>query len=514
MDIFKLVGSVFVDTAAANESLAKTDEKAEGTGLTLKGMGEKAGKAALAVGAAAASGGAALVAMANNAAKAADEVDKGSIRMGVSTDYYQELAYAAGQSGVEMGTLEKAAKKLEGTDIGLEDALSQIMALGTEEERSAAAAELFGDSLAYTLSPILAQSGEDFQGLMDRAGDLGLVMSEDSVAAGVTLGDTMSDVQQSFAAVTNQLGAEVMPIIQSVLDWVIEHMPEIQSTMETVFGVLEVVITKAGEVLGWLSEKFEEYWPIISAAVSSAVDKITEIWENTLRPTIETVWEWIQRTAATVAEIWNNNIKPILNAAWGFIQTLWNNSLKPIFDGVIKFFKGVFSGDIKLAMSGLKEYIRGIWNGIVTVIRTPVNTIIGVINGFIRGITSGINTVIRALNGLQISVPKWVTDLTGLESFGFHIPEVSAPQIPLLARGGDIQTAGAAIVGEDGPELLQLPAGARVTPLDQRQAPVINVSVDVHPSPGMNEEQLAEAVADRVGEIIQRQVDGRRMAWA
>lgn len=513
MDIFKLVGSVFVNTDEANKSLAKTDETAEGVGGTLKGMGEKAGKAAMAVGAAAVAGGAALVGMANKAAAAADEVDKGSIRMGVSTDYYQELAYAAGQSGVEMGTLEKAAKKLEGTDIGLEDALAQIMSLGTEEERSAAAAEMFGESLAYTLSPILEQSGEDFQGLMDRADELGLVMSEDAVAAGVTLGDTMSDVQQSFGAVTNQLGASVMPIIQQVLDWVLEHMPEIQSTMETVFGVLSVVIEKAGEILGWLTEKFNEYWPIISDAVSKAVDKITEIWEHTLRPTIETVWEWVQRTAATISDIWNNNIKPILNAAWGFVQTLWNNSLKPIFNGVITFFKGVFSGDIKTAMAGLKEYISGIWNGIVTVIRTPVNTIIGIINGFIRGITSGINTVIRALNGLQISVPKWVTDLTGLESFGFHIPEVSAPQIPLLARGGDVQQAGAAIVGEDGPELLQLPRGARVTPLEQ-QAPAITINVDVHPTPGMDEERLARAVAEDVADIIQQQVDERRKAWA
>lgn len=513
MDIFKLVGSVFIDTDKANESLAKTDEKAEGTGLSLKSMGEKAGKAALAVGSAAAAGAAALVGMANNAAKAADEVDKGSLRMGVSTDYYQELAYAAGQSGVEMGMLERAAKKLEGTDIGLEDALSQIMALGTEEERSAKAAELFGETVAYNLSPILAQSGDDFQGLMDRAGELGIVMSEDAVAAGVTLGDTMSDVQQSFGAVTNQLGATVMPIIQQVLDWVLEHMPEIQSTMETVFGVVQVVMEKAGEVLGWLTDKFSEYWPIISEAVSSAVDTIQEIWETTLRPTIETVWEWVQKMAGIIAGIWNDNIKPVLNAAWQFVQTLWNNSLKPIFNGVITFFKGVFSGDIKTAMAGLKEYISGIWNGIVTVIRTPVNTIVGIINGFIRGITGGINSVIRALNGLKIDVPKWVSDLTGVSSFGFNIPEVTAPQIPLLARGGDVEQSGAAIVGEAGPELLQLPRGARVTPLTG-QAPAITVNVEVHPAPGMDEEALAQSVADRVSTIIQRQVDERRQAWA
>lgn len=484
MNIFKLVGSVFVDTDEANKSLAKTDEKAEGLGNTLKAAGKTVGKAAVAIGAAAVGAGTALVGMANNAAKAADEVDKGSIRMGVSTDYFQQLRYAAGQCGVEMSTMEAAAKKLEGTDLSMEDAIASIMSLSTEEERSAAAAELFGDKLAYQLSPILAGSGEDFNALMERANDLGLVMSEDSVAAGVKLGDTMSDVQQSFSAVTAEIGAEVMPIIQEVLDWVIEHMPEIKETITKVTDVLvDKVFPAIGEIIGWLKDKFEEYWPIISETVQTVVSQIQNIWETVL--------------------------KPIVTEVWSFIQNMWNNSIKPIFDGVVEFFKGVFSGDVEGAFNGLMSIIEGIWNGLVEIIRKPVNVIIGVINGFISGITNGINSVIRALNGLQISVPKWVTDLTGVSSFGFSIPELTAPQIPLLAKGGEVQEEGAAIVGERGAELLQLPKGARVTPLE-KTAPIINISIDVHPSEGMDERKLAELVAERINTEAER----RTAAWA
>ena len=179
MDLFKLVGSVFIDTDKANDSLAKTDEKAEKTGTTFGQVAKKAaGVGAAVVGASAAAVGG-LVSMANNAASTADEVDKGSKRMGISTDYYQQLGYAAGQSGVEMSTLEKAAKKLEGTDMNLQDAMDEIMSLGTAEERASKAAELFGESVAYTMSPLIEQSGESFDGLMQRADDLGLVMSED-----------------------------------------------------------------------------------------------------------------------------------------------------------------------------------------------------------------------------------------------------------------------------------------------------------------------------------------------
>lgn len=482
MDIFKLVGSVFVDTDEANKSLSKTDEKAQGLGATMANAGKTVGKAALAIGAAAVGAGTAMVGMANNAAQAADEVDKGSMRMGVSTDYFQQLRYAAGQCGVEMSTMEAAAKKLEGTDLNMETAMQQIMSLTTEEERSAAAADLFGEKLAYQLSPILAGSGEDFQGLMDRANELGIVMSEDSVAAGVTLGDTMSDVQQSFQAVVAEVGVQVMPIIQQLLDWVLEHMPEIQDFISKAMTVAQEVFQKVGEIIAWLAEKFDQYWPQIKQTVQTVVDAIKNIWETVL--------------------------KPVVTQVWTFVKDMWERSLKPIFTGVVQFFKGIFSGDIKGAFQGLVNVIKGIWNGLVEIIKRPVNVIIGVINGFIRGIAGGINTVIRALNGLKIDVPKWVQDLTGVKSFGFNIPEVNAPQIPLLAKGGDVTGEGAAIVGENGPELLQLPKGARVTPLENKNDFTINI--DVHPAPGMDERALADLVAER----IQASVDRRAQAWA
>ena len=135
LEIFKLVGSVFVDTDKANDSLSKTDKKASGVANTLGGLAKGAGKAALGVAGAAVAVGTATFAMANEVSQSADEIDKASIRMGISTDSYQELAYAAGQCGVEMSTMEQAAKKLEGTGMNFDDAIDQIMSLGTAEER-------------------------------------------------------------------------------------------------------------------------------------------------------------------------------------------------------------------------------------------------------------------------------------------------------------------------------------------------------------------------------------------
>ena len=102
MDLFKLVGSIFVDTEEANNSLAKTDEAAEKTGLSFKDTAKKVVTAGTAVVGASTAVVGGMVNLAKNAAATADEIDKGSIRMGISTDYYQQLGYAAGQSGVDL----------------------------------------------------------------------------------------------------------------------------------------------------------------------------------------------------------------------------------------------------------------------------------------------------------------------------------------------------------------------------------------------------------------------------
>ena len=76
----------------------------------------------------------------------------------------------------------------------------------------------------------------------------------------------------------------------------------------------------------------------------------------------------------------------------------------------------------------------------------------------IRGAVSGINGLIKGINKVSGSV--------GIPA----IPTFTAPQIPMLAKGGMIRTAGSVIVGEKGPEMLTLPRGAQVTPLAKTTA--------------------------------------------
>ena len=78
MEIFKLFGTIFVDSAAAQDSISKTSGQAEGLGTKLKNGITTVGKWATAIGAAATAVGAAMVGAASKVAGTADEIDKAS----------------------------------------------------------------------------------------------------------------------------------------------------------------------------------------------------------------------------------------------------------------------------------------------------------------------------------------------------------------------------------------------------------------------------------------------------
>jgi len=242
MEIFKLVGSVMVDTADAEKSISKTSDEAEGLGNKLAKGVQTAGKWAAGVTAGAIAVGGAMISAAKDTAAELDVIDKASQRMKITAESYQELAYAANLSGVEMSTLEKAAKKLEGTDLSLDDALEQIYALGTEEERAAKAAELFGESVAYQMTPMLNASAEDMAAMRQEAHDLGMVIGEDVVKDGAALNDMFAKVEGAVAALKNGLVADLMPYVMKILQWVLDNLPKITKTVTTVVdGIIPIV---------------------------------------------------------------------------------------------------------------------------------------------------------------------------------------------------------------------------------------------------------------------------------
>ena len=509
MEIFKLFGSILVDTDKAENSIQKTDEKALDLGKTLSKGAETAGKFGLALAGGAAAAGTAMLAVANDTAKTADEIDKASIRMGVSAEYFQELKYAAEQSGVEMSTFEKAAKKLEGTDINFDDAMASIYALGTEEERAAKAAEIFGESVAYNMAPMLQMSGEEMDEMTKRANDLGLVMSGDDVKAGVKFGDTMADITKSLKALGTQLGTALMPMVQKFADMVLAFLPNLMGIMDQLIPVvvqlaeavlpplmdlieqiLPVVLELITELMPFVSQIISELLPVFLSLIQTILPPLMEIIQ-TLLPILMTALDALM----PVLELGLSLLKPILDLVLGLVSPLLEivgtilepitklidklvkgplSNLTPVLEGLssilsdvigtsieyvmkkvelvtnvfsdlIDFVSSVFAGDWEKAWNAIVKTFGDIFTGIVELVKVPLNKIIELLNGAIDG-----------FNAIQI--PDWVPGVGGM---GLNIPK-----IPKLANGGIVDEPGVVMVGERGPELLNLPSGASVSPLN------------------------------------------------
>lgn len=181
-----------------------------------------------------------------------------------------------------------------------------------------------------------------------------------------------------------------------------------------------------------------------------------QLWKDHLKPLLSNFMSLVGEFAKGALDIYNKFIAPIVKwfiEKFGppitkiFVGLIGNigeflgnmvdavNGIITALKGIVQFITGVFTGDWKKAWQGVKNIFKGVFDALVGIVKTPINSIIDIMNSLIGGIVTGINTVLKAINKLKIDVPKAVTAITGIESFGFNIPLFSAPKIPKLASG-------------------------------------------------------------------------------
>lgn len=338
-ELFRLFGSVLIDNEKANDSIAKTEEKAEGLGNKLGNGIKTAGAWGLAIGAAAGAAGSAMFGVATKSAETTDRIDKMSQKLGMSKKGFQEWDYILGQNGISIDSLGGGMKTLTNmTDdlakgsqaakysfgelgISLDDlkgktqeeifdlTVRKLMDVEDTTKRAALANDLLGRSGAE-LAPFLNQGSEGMDALRERAQELGLVLSDDAVNAGVVFGDTMDDLKRSFGAAATQIGVELMPMFQKMMDWVLAHMPEIKEFMSKAFEYIGQAVQVVWDIFAnYLLPVFEsifywvqDNWPTISAIITGAFDAIKLVWDEVLSPVLGFLWDAIKKVVDFVSE--------------------------------------------------------------------------------------------------------------------------------------------------------------------------------------------------------------------
>jgi len=177
------------------------------------------------------------------------------------------------------------------------------------------------------------------------------------------------------------------------------------------------------------------HWDQVKQAGGAALQFLQEVWAAAC--------EWfntvvVQPLAALFSTFWQT-VQNLAQLALSKLQAIWGT--------LCGWMQRLVIEPLTSAWTGFKDIMLNLWDGIAGGVRGAVNSIIGFVNGMIRAAVDGVNTVIRLLNSISFEVPGWVPEIGG-KTFGFDIPTMSAPQIPMLARGGVIRQPVLAMMGE------------------------------------------------------------------
>lgn len=395
------------ETAKALDKAAKTDKFAKlksalgGIGTALKVAGKAT--AAMVGGVTTAAG--ALVKLTTNTAETADEIDKMSQKIGISKQSYQEWSYVMGQNGMDVNALQSGMKtlntqmlkaqnatdasstalgrlgvsvtdssgKLRSQEDVLYDTIAALADMPEGAERAKLAQELLGKS-GTELAPLLNQGGQAIKDLTQRAHDLGLVMSDEAVDAGVKLGDTMDDVKKSVKALGTRLGSSLMPIVQKMADKLLEYMPKFQELFDKIAPAIETFLDT---VLPLLLDLVDQLLPPLLDLVSSLLPPLTELMSAIL-PVIVDLLGLLLPPVIEIVQAVMPVLITLVDAIIPIIKTV-TDILKPLIDLVLALIKPLLE-----LINKILQPVIDLFGGVGDVLSNTVGPAIDLIGGLLN----------------------------------------------------------------------------------------------------------------------------------
>ena len=181
-------------------------------------------------------------------AETTDRIDKMSQSIGISRKTFQEWDYIMGQNGASIESLEMGMKTLVDqitntstaadknstalgklgisvTDVNgnlkdqetvFNEVVSALQAMPQGTQKAALANELLGRS-ATELMPLLNQTAEGTEALRKNAYDLGIVLSDQAVTAGVAFVDALDDLKKAGSGFLNNVVAPLIPLLVDLI---------------------------------------------------------------------------------------------------------------------------------------------------------------------------------------------------------------------------------------------------------------------------------------------------------
>lgn len=268
-------------------------------------------------------------------------------------------------------------------------------------------------SVADALTPILSNI---FDGMAEGAKTVKPVL--DGIIKG--FGPLLPPLAKFGTTVMNtiqQVATAVMPAIGSIINTVQAVIPSVLPVLETVVTTIGSVISGAAPIIAGMVEGVGTVVSALAPVFQVIFDGIGQKVGSVLS-FVGSKMGWIQEIIGTVMPV----VADILTTAWSVIS--------PIIDIAISVFKVLFNV-VQTVFNGIASVISSVWDKVKPIV---------------EGIGSGLSWIAYKVGGL----------------FGFG--GGGGGDTGSNAEGTNNWRGGPTWVGEQGPELIDLPRGTRILP--------------------------------------------------
>ena len=328
---------ITADTRGANQSLGN-----RGLGGSLKSLVPSAKTAALGIAGIGVAGAAIGVKLVSGLISAGDELQKMSLRTGVSVESLSAMKFAAEQSGASLDAfsdgLRKQARFLTDARDGLSTATDTLDSLGLSLEdveglnpdelfsrfadaiastedpflQSAAAQEIFGRG-GTALLPLLQEGADGIRRLTDEARATGNVMSTEAAEGAARFTDAINKVKNIVSGQVLKAFTELIPVLERVAVYLERNLPQ---AIETAVSAITFYLNTYKQVA------FDTFHPF-RQAIDRIIGTIQELVlfvrgsVDVVEGIMEGAWDRVWRGFAQIVE-------SMLNQVGGFVERFIN----------------------------------------------------------------------------------------------------------------------------------------------------------------------------------------------
>lgn len=486
------------ETKQLGEDFTKAEKKALSFGDVLKAnlISDAVVGGIRAIGAAVAAMAQEFVQLATSAMDSADNLKKLSDETGLTTEQLQVMQYQGDDLGVSLDTMTGSMSKMinnmssakAGTGTAAEafktlgisvtdssgnlrdsnavyaETLAALGGVANETERTAIAQDIFGKS-AVELNPLIKAGTDGLAELEAQAYATGAVMSEDTVAALDSLGDSLDHMKQSITTAAGTFVAQFAPALQEVSEGLTGLLSGTVSADEFIASIQELVTQATTAITGMLPNLLQAGGGILTALIEGIVTSLPEIIpamtdvvlqlvsaliEN-LPAIIEAGLQVIVSLALGIAEALPELIPTIVDVVLKIVDVLIDNidllvdasiaivialaegiieALPKLIEKapeiIIKLVEAIIENTPKLLMATVK-IIEVIAQGIASLGKQAYDWGADMLSGFIDGIKSKFNALIDSIKDVASTIASYlhfsVPDVGPLSKYESWMPD-------------------------------------------------------------------------------------------